>query len=244
MAGRWNPGLQRNPMPINPMAEDPFLQNREQLRPVEYPGLSSRANHNAINHPMMERGRGRTGGLLPNPNVAQYPIREQGNFSDKYIEQQLIRKKHEQEQPNHILLFTIFNPTYPITCDILHKICSPIGKVIRIVIFKKNGMQAMVEFDGVDAAKSAMASLHGYDIYPDCCTLKIEYTQQTKLNVFKNGALTYDYTKPEFEKDLGASKVRRPEGLLPTPEVVEHVDPKPNQYPITEQGRYIHTNTH
>ena len=39
MAGRWNPGLQRNPMPINPMAEDPFLQNREQLRPVEYPGL-------------------------------------------------------------------------------------------------------------------------------------------------------------------------------------------------------------
>ena len=67
-------------------------------------------------------------------------------------------------------------------------------------------MQAMVEFDGVDAAKSAMASLHGYDIYPDCCTLKIEYTQQTKLNVFKNDALSYDYTKPEFEKCVGSFK--------------------------------------
>jgi len=29
---------------------------------------------------------------------------------------------------------------------VLHKICSPHGKVLRIVIFHKNGLQALVEY--------------------------------------------------------------------------------------------------
>ena len=127
-----------------------------------------------------------------------------GILSAQYIEQQLTRKSHEPEKPNHILLFTVLNPTYPITCDVLHTICSPIGKVLRIVIFKKNGVQAMVEFDGVDTAKSAKESLHGCDIYSGCCTLKIEYAKPTKLNVYKNDGESYDYTNPNLGKGLGA----------------------------------------
>jgi hypothetical protein len=30
--------------------------------------------------------------------------------------------------------------------EVLHTICSPSGQVLRIVIFKKNGVQAMVEY--------------------------------------------------------------------------------------------------
>jgi len=30
--------------------------------------------------------------------------------------------------------------------EVLHTICSPSGQVLRIVIFKKNGTQAMVEY--------------------------------------------------------------------------------------------------
>jgi hypothetical protein len=30
--------------------------------------------------------------------------------------------------------------------DVLHTICAPNGQVVRIVIFKKNGVQAMVEY--------------------------------------------------------------------------------------------------
>lgn len=30
--------------------------------------------------------------------------------------------------------------------DVMHTICSPYGQVLRIVIFKKNGVQAMVEY--------------------------------------------------------------------------------------------------
>ena len=132
--------------------------------------------------------------------AASHAAAASGILSPQYIEQQLTRKSHEPEKPNHILLFTVLNPTYPITCDVLNTICSPIGKVLRIVIFKKNGVQAMVEFEAVETAKAAKENLHGCDIYSGCCTLKIEYAKPTKLNVYKNDADSYDYTNPNLGK--------------------------------------------
>ena len=132
-------------------------------------------------------------------------ISKQDILSPQYIEQQLTCKSHEPQKTNHILLFTVLNPTYPdlkysppVTCNVLNNICSPIGKVLRIVIFKKNGVQAMVEFESVDAAKTAKENLHGSDIYS--CTLKIEYAKQNKLNVYKNDSDTYDFTNPNLGK--------------------------------------------
>uniref|UniRef100_A0A1B6DH03 RRM domain-containing protein n=1 Tax=Clastoptera arizonana TaxID=38151 RepID=A0A1B6DH03_9HEMI len=93
------------------------------------------------------------------------------NYSDD------LRRKRPEDKPNHVLLFTIINPMYPITVDVLHTICSPIGQVLRIVIFKKNGVQAMVEFDSIETAKRAKENLNGADIYSGCCTLKIEFSK-------------------------------------------------------------------
>jgi heterogeneous nuclear ribonucleoprotein L len=78
-----------------------------------------------------------------------------------------------------VLLVTVINPAYPITCDVINQICSPHGKVYRVVIFKKNGVQAMVEFDSIDSAKRAKINLHGCDIYSGCCTLRIEFAKVT-----------------------------------------------------------------
>uniref|UniRef100_A0A3Q1IS21 RRM domain-containing protein n=1 Tax=Anabas testudineus TaxID=64144 RepID=A0A3Q1IS21_ANATE len=94
---------------------------------------------------------------------------------------------------NHVLLFTIMNPIYPITTDVLYTICNNCGPVQRIVIFRKNGVQAMyykrkpgisclflnpiITFDSVQSAQRAKASLNGADIYSGCCTLKIEYAK-------------------------------------------------------------------
>lgn len=130
-----------------------------------------------------------------------------GILSQHYIEQQLNRKPAEPEKPNHILLFTVLNPTYPITCEVLNTICSPLGSVLRIVIFKKNGVQAMVEFDSVDTAKAAKESLHGCDIYSGCCTLKIEFAKPTKLNVYKNDNDSWDYTNPNLGKNAAEPAV-------------------------------------
>uniref|UniRef100_A0A4W2HK59 Heteroous nuclear ribonucleoprotein L n=1 Tax=Bos indicus x Bos taurus TaxID=30522 RepID=A0A4W2HK59_BOBOX len=87
---------------------------------------------------------------------------------------------------NSVLLFTILNPIYSITTDVLYTICNPCGPVQRIVIFRKNGVQAMVEFDSVQSAQRAKASLNGADIYSGCCTLKIEYAKVTLAATLTN----------------------------------------------------------
>uniref|UniRef100_A0A3Q2DG52 Heteroous nuclear ribonucleoprotein L like n=1 Tax=Cyprinodon variegatus TaxID=28743 RepID=A0A3Q2DG52_CYPVA len=97
---------------------------------------------------------------------------------------------------NKVLLLSIQNPLYPITTDVLYTVCNPIGSVLRIVIFKRNGIQAMVEFESIQCAQKAKAALNGADIYAGCCTLKIEYARPTRLNVIKNDNESWDYTKP------------------------------------------------
>ncbi|KPM09366.1 heterogeneous nuclear ribonucleoprotein L-like protein [Sarcoptes scabiei] len=83
--------------------------------------------------------------------------------------------------------------------DVIHQICSPNGKVLRIVIFKKNGIQAMVEFDSVESAKRAKHSLNGCDIYSGCCTLRVEYAKPSRLNVYKNDHESFDYTNSALD---------------------------------------------
>ncbi|XP_072516034.1 heterogeneous nuclear ribonucleoprotein L-like [Salminus brasiliensis] len=97
---------------------------------------------------------------------------------------------------NKVLLLSIQNPLYPITTDVLYTVCNPIGNVLRIVIFKRNGIQAMVEFESVQNAQKAKAALNGADIYAGCCTLKIEYARPSRLNVIRNDNDSWDYTKP------------------------------------------------
>uniref|UniRef100_A0A452SJT7 Heteroous nuclear ribonucleoprotein L like n=1 Tax=Ursus americanus TaxID=9643 RepID=A0A452SJT7_URSAM len=97
---------------------------------------------------------------------------------------------------NKVLLLSIQNPLYPITVDVLYTVCNPVGKVQRIVIFKRNGIQAMLMFESVLCAQKAKAALNGADIYAGCCTLKIEYARPTRLNVIRNDNDSWDYTKP------------------------------------------------
>ncbi|XP_043931862.1 heterogeneous nuclear ribonucleoprotein L-like isoform X2 [Protopterus annectens] len=102
---------------------------------------------------------------------------------------------------NHVLLFTIQNAVFPITTDVMYSICKDYGAIKRIVILRQMGIQAMVEFDSVQSAQRAKASLQGADIYSDCCTLKIDYAKPTRLNVVKNDSETWDYTNPLLCKE-------------------------------------------
>jgi heterogeneous nuclear ribonucleoprotein L len=120
-----------------------------------------------------------------------------------------LAKKPVEEHPNHVLLYTVLNPLHNITCEVLHTISSPFGKVMRMVIFKKNGVQAMLEFDSVDSAQRAKENLHGCDIYSGCCTLKIEYAKPTKLNVYKNDSESYDFTNPGLGAAAGGQLVEQ-----------------------------------
>ncbi|XP_075916041.1 heterogeneous nuclear ribonucleoprotein L-like isoform X2 [Petromyzon marinus] len=115
---------------------------------------------------------------------------------------------------NHVLLFTILNPIYPITTDVLYNICKPFGPLQRIVIFRKNGLQAFVEFVSVESAERANSSLNGADIYSGCCTLIVEYARATRLNVFKNDSETWDFTNPGLKQEGNAVMPAKQTSLL------------------------------
>merc|ERR1712150_164981 len=65
----------------------------------------------------------------------------------------------------------------------------------------------MVEFDSVETAEKAKTALHDQDIYSGCCTLKIDYSRTTKLNVRQNDMNTWDFT---VQPQLTAEATKQP----------------------------------
>ncbi|XP_036961862.1 heterogeneous nuclear ribonucleoprotein L-like isoform X2 [Acanthopagrus latus] len=106
-------------------------------------------------------------------------VAEQQAFFNFSTSQRITRPTNADDPTsrNKVLLLSVQNPLYPITTDVLYSVCNPLGNVLRIVIFKRNGIQAMVEFESIEDAQKAKLSLNGADIYAGCCTLKIEYAR-------------------------------------------------------------------
>ncbi|XP_028410456.1 heterogeneous nuclear ribonucleoprotein L-like [Dendronephthya gigantea] len=116
----------------------------------------------------------------------------------------------------NILLLTILNAQYGVTTSNLHEVFQGYGFIQRIVIFQKYGqLQAMVEFDNPTSAQQAKDALDGWDLYEGFNTLKIEYSNVPKLNVFKNDHETWDYTRPAMDQMRGPTG--RGRGLLSRP---------------------------
>ncbi|KAI5058943.1 hypothetical protein GOP47_0025262 [Adiantum capillus-veneris] len=114
------------------------------------------------------------------------------------------RKLQEQDsQPNRILLITIHNPLYPITVDVLHQVFSPYGLVEKIVTFQKAaGLQALLQFASQHSALQSRNALQGRNIYDGCCTLDIQFSNLSELQVNLNNDRTRDYTNPGLPPDL------------------------------------------
>ncbi|OQV21813.1 Heterogeneous nuclear ribonucleoprotein L [Hypsibius exemplaris] len=116
---------------------------------------------------------------------------------------------------HNVLLLSVNNAIYPIDVDVIHKICSPHGNVQRIVVFRKLGIQAMVEFDTVQSAVTAKSFLNGADIYSGCCTLKIEFAKPLTLTILRNDKESWDYTRTDLP---GPDPNARPQPLLQRPD--------------------------
>lgn len=128
-----------------------------------------------------------------------------------------VSKAGDVERAEHnILLLSIHNVMYPITVDVIHTICKPYGQVARIVIFRKGGTQAMVEFINVEDAVKAKKYLNGTFIYAHCCSLRVDYGKADKLVVKVNNQDTWDFT-PEGPIGLDDQKGDQPRVLLPNP---------------------------
>lgn len=100
---------------------------------------------------------------------------------------------------NTVLRVIVENQLYPVTLELLHNIFSRIGKVVKIVTFNKNNtLQALVQYSDSVSAQAAKMTLEGQHIYSGCCTLRIEYSKLSQLNVKYNNDKSRDFTNPSL----------------------------------------------
>ncbi|BET02615.1 polypyrimidine tract Hypothetical protein protein [Nesidiocoris tenuis] len=109
-----------------------------------------------------------------------------------------------QGGPNTVLRVVVEHLMYPVSLDIIYQIFSRYGKVLKIVTFtKNNSFQVLVQFQDVVAAQTAKMALDGQNVYNGCCTLRIEYSKLTSLNVKYNNDKSRDYTNPTLPNGDG-----------------------------------------
>ncbi|BFY99421.1 hypothetical protein BsWGS_02466 [Bradybaena similaris] len=98
-----------------------------------------------------------------------------------------------------ILRVIVDNALYPVTLEVLHKLFSRFGKIMKIVTFTKNNtFQALLQFSDPISAAAAKDSLDNQNIYNGCNTLKIDYSKLTNLNVKYNNDKSRDFTRPDL----------------------------------------------
>eukprot|EP00271_Cylindrocystis_brebissonii_P020478 TRINITY_DN679_c0_g1_i2.p1 TRINITY_DN679_c0_g1~~TRINITY_DN679_c0_g1_i2.p1 ORF type:complete len:480 (-),score=76.09 TRINITY_DN679_c0_g1_i2:516-1955(-) len=124
----------------------------------------------------------------------------------------------QEQQPNRILLVTIHNPLYPINVDVLQQVFSPHGFVEKIVTFTKSaGLQALLQYSNQQSAVQARNTLQGRNIYDGCCTLDIQFSNLSDLQVHFNNDKTRDFTNNQLpEGGNGRGPLGAPGGPVVT----------------------------
>lgn len=106
-----------------------------------------------------------------------------------------LHKSAKMGGKNTVLRATILNMIYPVTLDVLHQIFSKFGNVLKIITFNKNDkFQVLIQMKDPMMSQNAKQSLHGQNIYNGCCTLQIDFSKLTTLEVRFNNDKSRDYT--------------------------------------------------
>ncbi|XP_069023822.1 polypyrimidine tract-binding protein 3-like [Embiotoca jacksoni] len=98
-----------------------------------------------------------------------------------------------------VLRIIVENLFYPVTLEVLQQIFSKFGSVLKIITFTRNNQfQALLQFSDVVHAQHAKASLDGQNIYNGCCTLRIDFSKLSALNVKYNNDKSRDFTRADL----------------------------------------------
>jgi RNA recognition motif-containing protein len=107
--------------------------------------------------------------------------------------QQVTRKPQDPPKPSNELLLKITDVKYPVTSEILERICSPHGTITNTKIFPRSfGFQIIITFDSLEAAEAAKKALDGQHIYRGCNIIEAGFSPMKQLVTEK---------KPEVSDD-------------------------------------------
>ncbi|KAF3821167.1 hypothetical protein GH733_011320, partial [Mirounga leonina] len=95
--------------------------------------------------------------------------------------------------------------------NLFYPIFSKFGTVLKIITFTKNNQfQALLQYaDPVNAHYAKMA-LDGQNIYNACCTLRIDFSKLTSLNVKYNNDKSRDFTRLDLPTGDGQPSLEPP----------------------------------
>jgi hnRNP-L/PTB/hephaestus splicing factor len=108
--------------------------------------------------------------------------------------------------PSPVLLISILNPLYPITVEVLCQIFNQYngGQVEKIIIFNSTkgsgNLQALIKFSSEENATNGREALQGKNIYSNCCTLQIQYSNNKDITIKENSDKSFDFTNPLIPK--------------------------------------------
>ncbi|XP_036030098.1 polypyrimidine tract-binding protein 1-like [Onychomys torridus] len=86
-----------------------------------------------------------------------------------------------------------------VTLEVLHKLFSRFGTVLKIITYSKNNrFQVLLQYADPLSAQRAKLFLDGQNIYDACCTLRITFSGFTDLTVKYNNDKSRDYTRPDL----------------------------------------------
>uniref|UniRef100_A0AAX7TMJ2 RRM domain-containing protein n=1 Tax=Astatotilapia calliptera TaxID=8154 RepID=A0AAX7TMJ2_ASTCA len=98
-----------------------------------------------------------------------------------------------------VLRIIVENLFYPVTLEVLQQIFSKFGSVLKIITFTRNNQfQALLQFSDTVHAQHAKATLDGQNIYNGCCTLRIDFSKLSVLNVKYNNDKSRDFTRADL----------------------------------------------
>ncbi|XP_075993476.1 polypyrimidine tract-binding protein 3-like [Genypterus blacodes] len=98
-----------------------------------------------------------------------------------------------------VLRIIVENLFYPVTLEVLQQIFGKFGSVMKIITFTRNNQfQALVQFSDAVHAQHAKAALDGQNIYNGCCTLHIDFSKLSTLNVKYNNDKSRDFTRVDL----------------------------------------------
>jgi hnRNP-L/PTB/hephaestus splicing factor len=113
---------------------------------------------------------------------------------------------YSQPPPAHpdassILLARVSDVRVPVTIDMLYQVFCIYGDVLRMVIFEKKAIQALVEFGSPAQATQALA-LDGREIFEGCNRLQVSFSKTpAPLRVAANNPNARDFTQPMHPRD-------------------------------------------
>uniref|UniRef100_A0A8C6ZQX0 Polypyrimidine tract-binding protein 1 n=1 Tax=Nothoprocta perdicaria TaxID=30464 RepID=A0A8C6ZQX0_NOTPE len=103
-----------------------------------------------------------------------------------------------------VLRIIVENLFYPVTLEVLYQIFSKFGTVLKIITFTKNSQfQVLLQYADPMNAHYAKMALDGQNVYNACCTLRIDFSKLTSLNVKYNNDKSRDFTRLDLPSGDG-----------------------------------------